>query len=127
MVELLFEPLLGWHDWVVERRSAEGSLGAGLSGGRTALISLGSDGPPLVREGLNTPHTLSAARYESGLDNSPQYDGPYHQNEGYGLGPLEFNSTTFHMELYDVSPESAQCIFPGHLIAIMCACGMAGP
>ena len=36
-------------------------------------MSLGSEAtlPP----GLNTPHTLAAARYESGLDNSPMYDG----------------------------------------------------
>jgi len=58
--------------WVVERRSAEGSLSRSKGENGTALISLGSDGPPLVPKGLNTPHTLSAARYESGLDNSPQ-------------------------------------------------------
>lgn len=47
-----------------------------------------------MQRGLNTPHTLSAARYESGLDNSPQYDGNLDGNEGYGEGPLTFNGTT---------------------------------
>ena len=102
-VQLLFPALLGWNQWIWDARTAEGSLGAGLPGGKTALISLGSDGPPLVPLGLNTPHTLSAARYESGLDNSPQYDGPLHGNEGYGLGPVRFNNATNHMELYDVA------------------------
>jgi hypothetical protein len=102
-VQLLFPALLGWNQWTWDARIAEGSLGAGLPDGKTALISLGSDGPPLVPLGLNTPHTLSAARYESGLDNSPQYDGQLDGNEGYGLGPVRFNNTTNRMELYDVA------------------------
>ena len=112
-----------------ERRAAQGSLGEGKPGGTTALISLGSDGPPLVPLGQNTPHTLSAARYESGLDNSPQCkpqqprvspslsrrivhadDGPPNGNEGFGLGPLTFNGSTHGvagngmMELYLTPP-----------------------
>ena len=50
----------------------------------------------------HTPNTCSllpfvfyqAARYESGLDNSPMYDGEF------------FNDTTGHMELYDVGMSS---------------------
>jgi hypothetical protein len=64
-VQLLWPALAEWNEWVAARRTAEGSLAD--ASGRTALVSLGSDGPPLVPEGLNTPHTLSAARYESGL------------------------------------------------------------
>jgi hypothetical protein len=103
IVQLLFPPLLGWNDWVHRRRSAEGSLGVGMAGGQTALVSLGSDAtnPP----GLNTPHTVAAARYESGLDNSPQYDGNDGPggHEGFGVGPVRFNGSTSHMELYDVA------------------------
>ena len=64
-MQLLWPALAEWNEWVAARRTAEGSLAD--ASGRTALVSLGSDGPPLVPEGLNTPHTLSAARYESGL------------------------------------------------------------
>ena len=103
VAELLFAPLYDWNTWVHERRSAEGILGAGRPGGKTALVSLGSDAttPP----GQNTPHTLAASRYESGLDNSPQYDGNDGPggNEGFGVGPVRFNATTSHMELYDVA------------------------
>eukprot|EP00756_Hemistasia_phaeocysticola_P043525 Hpha_TRINITY_DN17106_c0_g1::TRINITY_DN17106_c0_g1_i1::g.146806::m.146806 len=103
VVQLLWPPLLAWNEWVRDRRAAEGVLGAGLPGGRSALISLGSDNttPP----GQNTPHTLAAARYESGLDNSPQYDGNDGPggNEGFGVGPVRFNGSTSHMKLYDVA------------------------
>ena len=87
-LQLLWPALSEWNQWVQARRSSEGSLALQSPSGATALISLGSDGPPLVPQGLNTPHTLSAARYESGLDNSPQYDGNLDGNEGYGLGPV---------------------------------------
>lgn len=92
-VQLLWPALAEWNQWVQARRSSEGSLAHHRPSGTTALISLGSDGPPLVPQGLNTPHTLSAARYESGLDNSPQYDGNLDGNEGYGLGPVTVRCT----------------------------------
>lgn len=102
VAELLFPALLGWNDWVHERRSAEGSLALKELGGKTALVSLGSDAT--VPAGLNTPHTLAACRYESGLDNSPQYDGKdSDSHEQFGAGPVQFNASTSHMELYDVA------------------------
>ena len=123
---LLWEPLLQWNLWIWERRTAEGVLGHGRPGGKTALISLGSDGPPLVPEGLNTPHTLSAARYESGLDNSPQYDGPKGGNEGYGEGPVRYNNVTMHMELYDVAFTSYHARDGRALLALAGAAGVNG-
>ena len=44
-------------------------------------------------------------RYESGLDNSPQYDGNDPNSPGMcgGTGPVRFNSNTSHMELFDVA------------------------
>jgi len=73
-VELLFPALVGWNDWSWRHRRSEGVLAAGETDGQVALISLGSDAT--VPPGQNAPHTLAAARYESGLDNSPMYDNP---------------------------------------------------
>ena len=65
VVDLLLEPLIAWNNWTwAERRApALHATGDGV------LLSLGSSAtsPP----GRDTPHTLAAARYESGLDNSP--------------------------------------------------------
>jgi hypothetical protein len=95
-----YPALEGWNAWVWRRRRAEGVLSTSEDGSN--LISLGSDDthPP----GLNTPHTLAASRYESGLDNSPMYDGDDHPaGEGQGVGPVRFNDTTSHMKLYDIA------------------------
>jgi hypothetical protein len=54
LVELLFDDLLDWNNWFVRARELEPSK----------LICLGGNG-------------MQAARYESGLDNSPMYDGDF--------------------------------------------------
>ena len=131
-LELLWPALFSWNQWVADRRYSEGSLGLRKPLGKTALVSLGSDGPPLVPRGLNTPHTLSAARYESGLDNSPQYDGNLDGNEGYGLGPLTFNGSTHNtpgngmMELYDVAFTSYHAQDGRSLLGMSAAAGITG-
>lgn len=131
-LELLWPALFSWNSWVADRRSSEGSLGLGRPAGKTALISLGSDGPPLVPRGLNTPHTLSAARYESGLDNSPQYDGNLDGNEGYGFGPVTFNGSTHAtlgngmMQLYDVAFTSYHAQDCRALLEMSAAAGVTG-
>jgi len=63
LVQLLFEDLLEWNSWFLTAR-ALGPLG---------IISLGSD----TYEGYVDWSTgeMQGARYESGLDNSPMYDG----------------------------------------------------
>ena len=43
---------------------------------------------------------MQGARYESGLDNFPGYDGP--DKDSQGPGPVVYNNVTHHMELYDV-------------------------
>ena len=73
VVDLLLPPLLNWNSWMWTHRQAEGVLDSKSKGIRSNLISLGSDAT--IPPGLNTPHTLAASRYESGLDNSPMYDG----------------------------------------------------
>eukprot|EP01043_Picozoa_sp_COSAG02_P022723 COSAG02_NODE_1189_length_13995_cov_7.850101_9_plen_647_part_00 len=91
VVELLFNDLLGWHEWFIRRRTLQ-PLG---------LICLGSD-PINVSSGYGDSsvdpndwnvNQMQGARYESGQDNSPLYDE--------GLVPL-FNNYTHHMEIYDV-------------------------
>jgi len=71
LVELLFDDLYDWSNWFAARRTRE-PLG---------LICLG--GP-----------YMQAGRWESGLDNSPMYDGDF------------FNETAEQMELYDVGMSS---------------------
>lgn len=99
IVELLYPDCFDWLAWFFRKRLEE-PLG---------LICLGSD------PGLPTSDSpnMQAARYESGLDNSPMYDGEF------------FNSTTNHMMLYvccapDEVPSAANmgfvtlcCLLPG--------------
>lgn len=82
LVELLFDDLVGWSDWFLRERVLE-PLG---------LIALGSDFIPGYHD--FNPNAMSAARLESGLDNSPMYDGEF------------FNKTSQLMQLYDVGMAS---------------------
>lgn len=75
LVELVFDDILDWSDWFLRQRVLS-PLG---------LIALGS-----WNERTKTPGNMQTARYESGLDNSPMYDGDL------------FNSSIGLMELYDV-------------------------
>ena len=97
---LLLDALVGWHDWSHDTRRNTGVLAPGGADGLADAISLGSGATSPA--GLNTPHTLAAARYESGLDNSPQYDGDDGQCSGPTC-PCTFNTTTSLMNLYDVA------------------------
>eukprot|EP01060_Flectonema_neradi_P020866 TRINITY_DN28366_c0_g1_i1.p1 TRINITY_DN28366_c0_g1~~TRINITY_DN28366_c0_g1_i1.p1 ORF type:complete len:807 (+),score=98.63 TRINITY_DN28366_c0_g1_i1:110-2422(+) len=83
LVELLYHDLLDQNNWFLSNRMSQPHLG----------ISLGSwdelgpmQDPPVIGKGNN----MQAARYESGLDNSPMYDGEF------------FNNKTHFMELTDV-------------------------
>ena len=95
---LLLDPLAAWSDWFFKFRRNGGVLAQ--ADGLADAISLGSN--DVSPKGLNTPHTLAAARYESGLDNSPQYDG----DDGLCSGPscpCTFNTSSSLMNLYDVA------------------------
>ena len=89
VIDAIFDALLSWNNWVWNHRRGEGVL-AGPDG-HADLVVLGSDpnaAPGGVDGGSNT---LQAARYESGLDNSPMYDG----NDGNGpFGPVTFDNET---------------------------------
>jgi len=86
LVELLFDDLLRWNDWFVRSR-ALGPLG---------LLSLGSDTIDGYRD--FSPASMQGARYESGLDNSPMYDGAFFNRSVRGSGAFSVGQ----MELYDV-------------------------
>ena len=98
VVQLLFPALLSWNNWVWNHRRGEGVL-AGPDG-HADLIVLGSDptDPPCGIGGYNN---MQAARYESGLDNSPMYDLEGPSFAGYQFKDFD-NETTHHMSLYDV-------------------------
>lgn len=71
IVELLFDDLLDWSNWFLAKRQLP----------PLNLISLGGE-------------DMQGARFESGLDNSPMYDGEF------------YNATTQQMQLYDVGMTS---------------------
>jgi len=85
IVEALWEDLVEWNDWFMRERLLE----------PVGLIGLGSYEEHSDSDVANEDrqNTLQAARWESGLDNSPMYDG----NED-----LLFDKKTHQMEMYDV-------------------------
>ena len=103
LVDVVAGALESWNDWAWEHRRGDGAF---VGPDRKAdLIVLGSDpnaAPGGVIGGFNT---MQAARYESGLDNSPMYDGV--DQDSQGVGPVRFDNISTHkMELYDVGMTS---------------------
>jgi hypothetical protein len=92
LVEWSFDQLFGWHDWAWrERRLAP--LG---------LIAPGSSPiAPLVDPSDWGVNTMQGARWESGMDNSPMYDGPDGSSDN-SSGPVVFDAADHLMQLYDV-------------------------
>ena len=89
IVALLYDDLKDWNDWFTRERVLE-PLG---------LIALGSWNKELARldkkQGGDPGNNMQDARYESGLDNSPMYDGDF------------FDTNKTHlMQLYDVGMSS---------------------
>jgi hypothetical protein len=83
-LEEVFPALLGWHEWWMGARD----------GNADGLLEWGSDDYPSPHPQWQS-HTLQAARYESGLDNSPMYDD------------AEFDADANTMRLADVGLNSA--------------------
>jgi putative isomerase len=90
LVELLFDDLLDWNEWFVASRM----LGPG------GLVSLGSD----TIDGYAdwSAGQMQGARYESGLDNSPMFDGDFFEPNASSIG----SRLVGQMTLYDVGMES---------------------
>ena len=90
IVELLLPDLVKWNDWFVRERTL-GDLG---------LVSLGSDA--FTGHVDASANAMQGARYESGLDNSPMYDGEFFQTNCSTDGP----NLVGQMTLYDVGMAS---------------------
>lgn len=90
LVELLYDDLLHWNDWFVTSRSA-GPLG---------IISLGSDRIDGYHD--SSANQMQGARYESGLDNSPMYDGDFFNASMGSSGSIRVGQ----MVMYDVGMAS---------------------
>ena len=86
LAEFLFDDLLAWSDWFVAEREF-GPLG---------LVSLGSDNVALGYTEFSAGQ-MQGARYESGLDNSPMYDGEF-----FKVVKAEGSLTIGQMAMYDV-------------------------
>ena len=75
----VYDELLRWNRWWPGARDTKG------------LLAWGSDDVPQLVDG--TIHNFQAALYESGLDNSPMYDGvpfnPHDQPAGNGRRRIE--------------------------------------
>ena len=81
LVELLLDDLLDWSDWFYRERVLA----------PWGLVALGSDE---VHYQDYSEHAMQGARFESGLDNSPMYDGEF------------FDNATSLMQLADVGMSS---------------------
>eukprot|EP00440_Ansanella_granifera_P056074 gb/GFBE01060778.1/.p1 GENE.gb/GFBE01060778.1/~~gb/GFBE01060778.1/.p1 ORF type:complete len:828 (+),score=155.91 gb/GFBE01060778.1/:1-2484(+) len=82
LVDLLYDDLLEWNNWFLRERILQ-PLG---------LIALGSD--YISNYSDFSANAMQGARFESGLDNSPMYDGDF------------FDNSTHLMQLYDVGMSS---------------------
>lgn len=103
IVEALFDDLLDWNNWFMENRMIN----------PPGVIALGSfyethsnDKKPPARS-----NTMWAARMESGLDNSPMYDGEL------------FDEQSHLMEMSDVGMSSLVCLEAYSLAALADAIG----
>jgi len=86
LVELLFDDLLAWHGWFEQVRML----------GPLPLVTLGSDSIAGYNDAAAA--SMQGARYESGLDNSPMYDGTFFNASARVDGSTRIGV----MELYDV-------------------------
>ena len=94
IVELLINDLIDWHDWFATYRILAPK----------GLICLGSNA--VYGDKFWSPNTLNSAKLESGLDNSPMWDG------------ASFNSTSHQMQLYELSQSSFYVSEAAHLIEL---------
>lgn len=89
IVNTVIDTLLSWNVWLWEHRT-------GNEGVYDNLLLLGSD-PNVPCSACIGNNTFAGARYESGLDNSAQYE--FYNGSGVGFDPV----TTHHMFMYDVA------------------------
>lgn len=98
-IEDAFEPLLKWNRWWNEHRQMQG------------FIVLGSDPrnePVNVDDGSRG--TWQGAVYESGLDNSPMYDGTFYNKETHLLEYADVGMTSLYVADCDALAEIADVL-----------------
>ena len=89
LVSWSFAQLYGWHDWAWRRRRLA-PLG---------LIAPGSSPiAPLVDPSDWGVNTMQGARWETGMDNSPMYDGPDGSSDNTS-GPVLFDTSSHLMQV----------------------------
>jgi hypothetical protein len=91
VAEWAFDQLYGWHDWAWARRRLA-PLG---------LIAPGSSPLPTPDPSNWGANTMQGARWETGMDNSPMYDGPDSASHNTS-GPILFSTDDHLMQLWDV-------------------------
>jgi len=95
-LEDAFAPLLSWNRWWNEHRQMQG------------FIVLGSDGDNEPVNLLDTSHgTWQGAVYESGLDNSPMYDGTFYNPKTHLLEYADVGMTSLYIADCDALAEIA--------------------
>ena len=99
LVKLLFDDLLVWNDWMASSRTL-GPLG---------IVSLGSDTISGFKD--FDAGDMQGARYESGLDNSPMYDGTYFTKNLSRIGRC-VALTAFTPSLHSTIPSSHPLSIP---------------
>jgi hypothetical protein len=94
-----FAPLLSWNRWWHQHRSLEG------------FIVLGSD-PQNEPANLddNSRGTWQGAVFESGLDNSPMYDGTFYNNHTHLLEYADVGMTSLYIADCDALAEIADTL-----------------
>ena len=98
-IEDAFAPLLSWNRWWNEHRQMQG------------FIVLGSDPqnePVNVDDG--SKGTWQGAVYESGLDNSPMYDGTFYKNETHLLEYADVGMTSLYIADCDALAQIADAL-----------------
>lgn len=89
LVDWSFSQLFEWHDWAWRNRRLR----------PLQLIAPGSSPiEPLVDPSDWGINTMQGARWETGMDNSPMYDGPDRASDNRN-GPAIFNSTQHLMQV----------------------------
>jgi putative isomerase len=98
-IEDAFEPLLKWNRWWNEHRQMQG------------FIVLGSDpdNQPANPDD-NAKGTWQGAVYESGLDNSPMYDGTFYNKQTHLLEYADVGMTSLYIADCDALAEVADAL-----------------
>ena len=99
LLEDAFQPLLRWNRWWNERRQMQG------------FIVLGSnpDAPPQNPDD-KARGTWQAAIYESGMDNSPMYDGTLYNPQTHLLEYADVGMTSLYIADCDALAEIAEVL-----------------